>query len=314
MRNTTVILILLSFLGCHHPQKEIKEVDSGKEELKVEYYQEKIKLIMNENLATIKNCEEVEMYIDSAFQIDTTLKLLKIKSQIDSVKKQIKLMNEYNIHNKSFDENNSPRHPIDRMDTVINANRSFVDYIIENMQDKQLRYYISDRNLLLRKKRSYCSKNFIGFKDTLRNGDSIVVDIRLAKFEKHEHVIEIDKNSSFNRRIDGQIPYGAYYSIPTSMISSITINIDGNNFSLPRNAFENFFELNTCDTDYFSKPIEIYESINGDYLYIYFYGGEAADTWFAKLIFDHTKYIGRIVAEYGDLSMNGSFRKDFMGF
>ena len=57
-----------------------------------------------------------------------------------------------------------------------------------------------------------------------------------------------------------------------------------------------------------------YPSLNGDYFYIYIYGGTGSDTYFAKLIFDKNNYIKKIVTEYADLSQFGALRLGFIGY
>ena len=44
------------------------------------------------------------------------------------------------------------------------------------------------------------------------------------------------------------------------------------------------------------------------------YGGENANTYFSKLVFDRQHYLTRIIADYVPLSTYGCFRDDFIGF
>jgi hypothetical protein len=57
---------------------------------------------------------------------------------------------------------------------------------------------------------------------------------------------------------------------------------------------------------------ELYE--DGDNLYIYIFGEQAADSYFAKLIFDKSGFITSIITDYVPLSLYGSFGKDFIGY
>jgi hypothetical protein len=71
---------------------------------------------------------------------------------------------------------------------------------------------------------------------------------------------------------------------------------------------------NICSNFSLFKQIEAYESLNGEFIYIYLFGGNSAGTWFAKLIFDHDKYVTRIVTDYYPLSIHGSFKSSFIGY
>ncbi|MEM6380131.1 MAG: hypothetical protein AAF705_18200, partial [Bacteroidota bacterium] len=114
--------------------------------------------------------------------------------------------------------------------------------------------------------------------------------------------------------IDGQYPYGGQYVLPEVEIKAIEIEIDGRSIHIPKAAYANLFHPEACVDNYFVRPISAYESLNREYLYLYIYGDQAAGSYFAKLIFDHTSYRTRIISDYGSLSMHGSFRGDFIGF
>jgi hypothetical protein len=83
---------------------------------------------------------------------------------------------------------------------------------------------------------------------------------------------------------------------------------------IPKTAYQNLFEPNTCSDSHFDRKIETYSSLDGQFIYVYIYGGNAAGSYFAKLIFNKEKYLTKIVADYYSLSIHSSFRESFIGY
>jgi hypothetical protein len=104
------------------------------------------------------------------------------------------------------------------------------------------------------------------------------------------------------------------FFLPKKEFNSIEISVNGKQLYIPHYAYTNLYNPLTCEYDSMMKSISLYSSLDKRFIYMYIFGGNAADTYMAKLIFDHEKYITRIIVEYVDLSCYGSFRKSFIGF
>ena len=222
---------------------------------------------------------------------------------------------EFKKHLKSIASTYYPGHILDRMDTVFNANRAFVDYTIENLLDKPSdKCFISNRNLLKKLIITSCDSSKVIMLDTLKNGETCKITITTSKFELKKHLIITNKDSSSIKKIDEDFPFGAEFGIPEIEIGQIRIEINGVNIKIPNKSYGNLYNPMLCTNYSFVRSIEAYESLNGDYIYLYVYGGNAADTYFAKLIFDKNKFITKIVCDYYPLSIHSSFRKGFLGF
>jgi hypothetical protein len=222
---------------------------------------------------------------------------------------------EFEKHSESIDSTYHPGSPIDRRDTVFNANRAFLDYTIENLLNRPSdKCFISNRNLLKKLEIISCDTSKVVIEDQLKNGERCKITILTGEFHIKEHSIEANKDSSTIQTIDGQYPFGGRYGIPKIEIKKIEIEVNGVRLKIPTEAYCNFYYPLMCDNYGFHRQIEAYESLNGQYLYLYIYGGNAAGTYFAKLIFDHKEYKSKIASDYYPLSIHGSFRENFIGF
>ena len=222
---------------------------------------------------------------------------------------------EFQIHYKSIDSTYHPGRIIDRLDTVFNSNKAFLNYTINNLLEKPSdSCFISNRKLLRKINNLYCDSSKIELDDTLRNGKQCNITISTGEFKTIEHQIEANKDTSSITKIDNQHPYGGEYQIPSIEIKQIKIQIEGRSIHIPKEAYSNFYFPLINQNNGFARKIEAYESLNGEYIYIYIYGGNAGSTYFAKLIFNKTNYLTKIACDYYALSIHGAFRKNFIGF
>lgn len=213
--------------------------------------------------------------------------------------------NEYKLHLSSIDSS-------------YNTARAFVDYTITNSLLKSSDYqFISNRNLLPKLKPIYRDSTKLMIRDSLVTGEVCLVNIELLKFDstKH-HIIKYSKDELYDNVdfIDSLYPYGGEYALPDFEISSLEIIIDGKQIIIPEKAYSNFYDPNILGSHGFMKEIEAFSSMDGQFIYIYIYGGQAASTYFTKLIFNKEKYLTQIVSNYYDLSINSSFRPNFIGY
>jgi hypothetical protein len=65
---------------------------------------------------------------------------------------------------------------------------------------------------------------------------------------------------------------------------------------------------------YFNPNALLKYDARNEVFYLYIKGGNTADHYFGKFVFDENKFITRYLVDYYQLSTTGSFRLDFKGF
>jgi hypothetical protein len=241
------------------------------------------------------------------------LTLLLLLTTVTATKGQNKT--EFEKHLNSIDSTFSPGHIIDRFDTVFNANRAFVDYTIKHLLAKPSdKYFISNRNILPKVKHISCDSIKTEFKDTLKTGEICHIKISTRKFQPEKN--KIVKHTEYDqvKSINGTFPYGGQYTLPEREIEKFEFFLNGRPLTIPKSIYSDLFNPNLCENFGYYRQIEAYTSLDGKIIYVYIFGGNAAGTYFTKLIFDKEKYLTRIIADYYPLSIHSSFRKDFIGF
>lgn len=219
---------------------------------------------------------------------------------------------EFEMHLNSVNYSNSRNRS---GDSLYNPDRSFIDYTIQNLLIEPAdSCFISNRKLLRKFKTEYCDSSMITIRDDFSDGDQCLITLKTEVFEPDKHMINTNEDSSYVKEIDGQFPFGGQYHIPITNISKLEIKINGNQIKLPDHIYKNLYDPNLCEEDPFMRSIEAYESLDGQFLYLYIFGGNAAGTYFAKLIFNKNEYKTKIISDYYPLSIHGSFRKGFIGF
>jgi hypothetical protein len=225
---------------------------------------------------------------------------------------------EYKIHLHSINTTYHPGHIIDRSDTVFNANQAFIDYTIKNfLKNPSDIKYISNRTILPKLKQTTCDSVQTKIIGTLSKGETVEILIQTGQFDSTKHTISRYKEKEYGdaiEKIDGQYPYGGEYGMPNNEVKIFSVTVNGKQLKIPKAAYQNLFEPNMCSDGYFDRKIEAYSSIDGQFIYVYIYGGNAASTYFAKLIFNKKKYLTKIVADYYSLSIHSSFRDSFIGY
>lgn len=190
----------------------------------------------------------------------------------------------------------------------------FVDYVILRLLKKpEYIKYITDRKLLRRLKNEICWDNYVLISDTLANGEECRIVIKSQDFEPSNHQLKYQDKSNFLVEVDGKWPYGGVYGkYPFRELESINIEINKIKIDTRINKYDNLYEPEFCNFGSYRRITEAYE--DGDNIYIYIFGGNAADSYFAKLIFNRSGFVTSIIADYGPLSKYGSFGKHFIGF
>ena len=191
----------------------------------------------------------------------------------------------------------------------------FVDYVIENLiQKSEYKKYITDRKLLRRLKNNICWDRYVLIKDSLSNGEEIRIEIETKSFNSEDHQLKYGSKSNFLIEVDEKYPFGSVYSNePDKELESLSIQIGSRELKTSIEEYQNIFEPKFCNFGSHQRITEAYE--DGENIYVYIFGGEAADSYFAKLIFNtDVGYITSIIANYGPLSDYGSFGSHFIGY
>jgi len=199
-------------------------------------------------------------------------------------------------------------------DGILAQPEYFVDYAIEELLEKpEYKKYITDRNLLRKLHNKVCGDDYVLISDTLSNGDKCEIKIKLKEFFPKDHNIKYIEENEFIENIDGKQPYGAAYGRPKMALKFLSIKVNNEDIRTQVEKYDNLYDLKLCNFGGFQRIAEAYE--DGNNIYIYLYGGNAADSYFAKLIFDKSSgYITSIITDYGPLSEYGSFTERFIGY
>jgi hypothetical protein len=127
----------------------------------------------------------------------------------------------------------------------------------------------------------------------LNNKYAILIKTKPFDHSKHSYTADTlwqSENKFYvmsNNIIDGKRVFGVDGTIPTREVDSFNIKINEKIIYFSQSVFDDLYNLNLIFT-------EIYESKNGQYLYIYLNGSDGAAGYSVKLIFSIEGYVTRI--------------------
>lgn len=198
----------------------------------------------------------------------------------------------------------------------IQGDSAFIEYVLDYLLDApQDVMFISNRQLLSSLCLSNCTEKSVAIHDTIRKKKEVNIKVYTMPFMPDSQEVNYYPGpDSLIKAINGQRVFGAVDRIPATQIDSMSMTIGRKEVKIPKEAYEDLFDPNLCDGGYFKRPLAVYTSMNGEYFYMYIYGGKSSGTYLAKLIFDKKQYIKKIVAEYEDLLQFDAIRPDFLGF
>ncbi|MEM7658129.1 MAG: hypothetical protein AAF399_18525 [Bacteroidota bacterium] len=181
------------------------------------------------------------------------------------------------------------------------------------------RRYFSDIRELEPVEMVACDSLFIHYQDTL-DGQAVELKLSLQAFDPETNEITYDEPEGGGtpdvHQIDGKRPWGGEYMLPNLEVSSAQLSINGQRLDLI-GELEDLFDLWMCEFEYGEyfqpMPFLVYDRANNVF-YLYLRGGEAASTFFGKLIFNEQQFIGRYLLDYVELSQTASLRRSFRGF
>ena len=136
-------------------------------------------------------------------------------------------------------------------------------------------------------------KDFMEF-----DGDGIKALIRTAPYDTAGHKLTFD--DKYLIKIDKKTYYGNYGYIPKNHIVEISLIVDGDTVSIPKEAYSDLYDVNLT---YFSGGAKrttnaIYRSKTGYLKYLYLFSRGNKDSYEVTWIFQNNKYLRRVV-NYG---------------
>jgi hypothetical protein len=181
---------------------------------------------------------------------------------------------EYQLHMKS----------IDRTDTnLFFSNRSFSNYLIEKvLKEKSDSVFISNKSLL-----------------------------------KNVPITSVEACQSFSFydcTLEDTIVLRVNFDDLHGQFSQVTLDINENRIAVPSEELRFYKSALRCEGINNNRPVEVFKSVTDGYFYIYLYGGNNADQWISKLVFDKSRFVCAINVNYYDLSINGCFTENFTWF
>lgn len=200
--------------------------------------------------------------------------------------------------------------------TGVKADSAFMEYVIRRVLDgPQDIAFIANRELLTPLDIGHCSADSLTMIDSLEDGSTIRMYLRTIPFSPENHTFQYYPGlDSIVEEIDELPAYGAMMGLPGREIDSMYIRWDERDLVIPREAFANLYDPNMCSPDWFRQNIMAFPSLDERYLYVYVFGGESSNMYFAKLIFDRYRYLKKIVTEYADLVDFGVIHEGFIGY
>lgn len=198
----------------------------------------------------------------------------------------------------------------------IKADSAFVEYVIRRILDgPQDIAFIANRELLTPLDIGHCSTDSLTMVDSLESGLHVRLLLQTKAFEASEHQIRyLSGRDSVISEIDALPAYGAMVGLPTRQIDSLAITWGDRDLIIPAAAYQNLYDPNMCRPDWFQQNIMAFPSLDEQYLYVYIFGGESSNMYFAKLIFDRYRYLKKIVTEYADLANFEVIHEGFIGY
>lgn len=182
-----------------------------------------------------------------------------------------------------------------------------------NIAKAQNEEFIENRNFLKSIPITECDDDFINISGNLSTGEKLEIDIRQKPFIPSEHSLGIVDTtySEYNGNkiayyqikddlIDGTEAYGIDGNLPRFEIDNFSIRIENRVISIPKNAYSDLYEPHFCSK---YNTVQVYESSNGKYIYVYMSASDGAGSYDVKWIFSKGRYISRIIS--GVEYMNG---------
>lgn len=198
----------------------------------------------------------------------------------------------------------------------VKEDSAFLEYVIRRILDgPQDIAFITNRDLLTPLDIAHCSADSLTMVDSLENGERLSLFLQTRSFQAQDHLLHyLPGPDSLLEEIDDLPAFGALTELPAREIDSMAIRWGDRELVIPPEAYQNLYNPLMCRPDWFRQNIMAFPSLDETHLYVYIFGGESSNMYFAKLIFDRYRYLKKIVTEYADLADFGVIHEGFLGY
>ncbi len=204
-----------------------------------------------------------------------------------------------------------------------------IDEIIKEKKNSPFKNFISNRKDLKQLVTVIGTENLVIISDSLNNDVTFRARTQFTKLSGFKNVkidtlaISAIDNIKIVSSINGKSQYGFANVIDSvKHFEFLRININGVNIKIPEEAYDDLFFPNINETRLAIKPIQVFESENGQFYYVYIFGlyesyhdpelTTKPISYMCKLIFDKNRYIGRLVSDL--TGYDWKFCRNFIGF
>jgi len=134
-------------------------------------------------------------------------------------------------------------------------------------------------------------------------GDEDQFWLRKCQTQEENHIVKIrsSEDNTFKdyESIDGKFPYGGLYGAIKMELQSIKITINDRSSIVSNDLLPSINAPKFCSKNLLKSGFEAYQDVDDIYLYVS--GGNAANAYFGKLIFNQSSYVTSIMVDYWPL-------------
>lgn len=213
--------------------------------------------------------------------------------------------------------------------TQSNNDTFFIDYMLRKyLNENDVTKFIANRYSLKKFTDIYLKQNAVRLslitKDTIEiNFFKEYINLNDIGFIKYDStytgkISQPNYEFKYIKSVDGKTAYGLTFDTNiVSRIKFISIKVNGKESLIDKATLQDLYFPNFCEVDYAIKPIEAFLSPDGNYIYLYIFGGQENHEFFTKIIYGirEGKTVGRMIADSKEL---GAYQclsyKNFIGF
>ena len=130
-------------------------------------------------------------------------------------------------------------------------------------------------------------------------GEGIKATVNTAPFVTEKH--KLDYDDKYLIKIDKKTYYGGYGKMPVTLISKISMTIDGDSVVIPPTAYFDLYNLNFAFKDIVGTKRStngIYRSRDGHRVYLYLFCKDSSGSYEVTFVIQDKKYAFRVL-DYG---------------
>jgi hypothetical protein len=208
---------------------------------------------------------------------------------------------DYSFHRSTLDTSVNPvlDHNLVREYGETNANLILWNNKIKSLKEKKDSIFFSDRKYLTK----------IPLTDT-----SLVHKGGSFSFENIKDSVSLDVEFFLTKdNLNLNTFHGSRF-FDSFKIKKIRFSIAGNNFNVMESHFEDLYEIwSLTRAGRTVGPIELYQSKNKRYYYLYIHGGSETSWYLSKFVFSNNGFETRIIVDYYDYVTSGGMFERYIG-